>query len=257
MWKGKTNRKRSERRLQRLRDSVLSSLPRGAVPPSALEACRELEQGEDSSQNAVQPHAVPPLMGDGDGGSNSLHHPPPPEVDDDHEPGHAPQHVRGQASGFNIGDADWDEDNEWRVHDEDPLPDPLPVAVRDPLASVDDDDRAVAIDLAPDVGGRVPQSDGDIAMYLASMQARREVPIAVMSDIIAYMNENRELFVEALTNNTLKNFRMMRHQALQSVPKVWMDVVGTDANGQRVVKNHIESFPRKEFAANVLQRHVV
>ena len=235
MWKAKTNKQRLAKRLKNLKEALLASPDKGDQVSSARDACRNLDQ-------------LPPLAV----GRPHVHRPPHPDpTQRDIPEGRELAQPTDQTS---IADAGGFEDgNDWLM-DEEPLPVPDEFRVRDPLVEeADADEPGVASVIPAEIERRNAESEEDIGMYLASMQARREVPIAVMSDIVAYLNENRELVAQTLADNKLKSFRMMRHQALQCVPTVWMDAVAEDANGQQVVVRHTDSYPRKEFASRGLR----
>ncbi len=80
----------------------------------------------------------------------------------------------------------------------------------------------------------------DVAVYFASMQARRDVPIRVMSDIIGYVKDNQELI-----GPELPSFRQMRANALQTVPTVLHDVVCSRPDGAKVSFLGKPAFPKK------------
>ena len=79
-----------------------------------------------------------------------------------------------------------------------------------------------------------PKSVDDISVYLSSLQARREIPIAVMEDIIGYIRANSDLFSQVLATNSLPPFRTMRRHALKTVPTPLMDVSCTAHDGSKV-----------------------
>ncbi len=111
------------------------------------------------------------------------------------------------------------------------------------------------------VGGpshrRTPTSAEDIGNIFAEMQARREVPIAVMSEIVNLMIDNKEVFCRSLANGDLKTFRQMRYHAIQSLPPIKVDVGATTADGERILLEGNSSYPKRVMANRCLRRDYV
>ncbi len=96
-----------------------------------------------------------------------------------------------------------------------------------------------------DEGGRV--SCTDIENFLVGLQARREVPVKVMMDIVDYLRQNPTGISRALETNQLRSFRVMRAHALTELPNVKVDVACEDRQGRLVSMTGLDRFPRKEL----------
>ena len=123
-------------------------------------------------------------------------------------------------------------------------------------AEEDDDDpgndRQVGHESEPTSGNDVkPRSMEDVSVFFASMQARREIPITVMSD-------NANLFARSLDSGEIPTFRQMRYHSLKTVPNVLMDVACTRRDdGRKVNFLGKSSYPRKVIAEEGLRRDYV
>ena len=97
----------------------------------------------------------------------------------------------------------------------------------------------------------------DISVFMAGLQAKRDVPIAVFYDLMKYFDENKSVVAAALSAGELSNFRTMRARAARSVPAVLMDVHFTDDCGRSVSYQGVKSYPQQEAAARNLRRQYV
>ena len=104
---------------------------------------------------------------------------------------------------------------------------------------------------------RRPEDATDVSVFFAGLQAKRDVPVAVVSDILDYINDNKELFSEVLLAGELPNFRTIRARAVRQVPTVLMDVAFRDSAGEFVMFPSLKSFPQKEMAQRCLKREYV
>ena len=88
----------------------------------------------------------------------------------------------------------------------------------------------------------------DVTKFLTSIQARRDVSIEVMTDIIKYMRGNAEAFSKFLQEGSIPSFRTMRDTALRDIPNVKLDVRCTDPATDEIISwNKVARFPRKEI----------
>ena len=95
-------------------------------------------------------------------------------------------------------------------------------------------------------------SVSDIENFLVGLQARREVPVKVMMDIVDFLRKNSDSVCEALRNGELQSFRTMRRHALANGPDVRVDVVCEDAEGATVELVGLDRFPRKTIRGRKL-----
>ncbi len=104
---------------------------------------------------------------------------------------------------------------------------------------------------------RTATSAEDIGHFFAEMQARREVPIAVMNEIVDYMRENREVLAQALMDGEVKRFRAMRYLAMQHIPQTFSDVQCSAEDGTVVMFKEKAAVPKKEIADRGLRTDYV
>ncbi len=90
-------------------------------------------------------------------------------------------------------------------------------------------------------------SASDVENFLVALQARREVPIAVMIDLVQYIRSNAEGISVALRNGEVRSFRAMREHAMKDMPAVAVDITTEDTHGNVVLLRHRKRFPRKEI----------
>ncbi len=192
-----------------------------------------LQPGEDSP-TPDSPNNVPQdwLPDDGD---------PPPLVDghvEAEDDVHAPPSPPSEPDD---GAADWYE-----------------VRLADP-DSDDPDDCPVSGDVEGEAGRKWPEaaSVDDVCLFLAGLQARREVPIAVLADVLEYMKENRNLFRDQLEASTLPTFRAMRERALKHIPTAYLDATFLDSNGSLHKFEALTAYPKSQARANGWSRHYV
>ncbi len=87
----------------------------------------------------------------------------------------------------------------------------------------------------------------DISQFFVGLQARREVPKAVMSDIVSYLRKNRSAMASVLEKNELPNFRSMRGRVENRMPPIRMDISCSDVTGASVMLAQRKTFPKKEI----------
>ncbi len=128
-----------------------------------------------------------------------------------------------------------------------------PAAAEEGLSSFPDIGESTSCQGRP-AGGRLrqPESGEDVGNFFAGMQARREVPISVMSEIVDYLVVNRAVVTKALLDGELKNFRVMRYHAVQAGPAVCFDVACTQEDGETYMFTGLSTFPKKAIAAKKL-----
>ncbi len=93
----------------------------------------------------------------------------------------------------------------------------------------------------------------DIEHFFVGLQCKRDVPKAVMIDIIEYLRRNAVVICHALESGELASFRAMRDHATKLAPKVRIDVVCTDREGSEVAFSGLTRFPRKEIGERDLR----
>ena len=103
-----------------------------------------------------------------------------------------------------------------------------------------------------------PASDAnDVSVFLAGLQAKREVPLAVFQDLLQYFDDNSTVVASAILAGELRNFRTLRDRAARSVPHVRMDAVFKDADGATVTFSGVRAYPQKEASNRGLRRQYV
>ena len=165
---------------------------------------------------------------------------PPDELRVPHEPDRDPDVLAEAAEPYDAGGLD-----EWREGDADFADISLAEVRAPPELHGDDSDASRPTPTCH--RWVVPTCAEDVCVFLAGMQAKREVPIAVFSDLITYLNDNKEVVGSALAAGELPNFRTMRLRAAQTVPDVFMDVLFRDARGQPVNYTSVSAFPKKDM----------
>ncbi len=194
---------RSDRRRLRLREAVFSG--GGYVPVSALEARERLEESGVDSVACVSRDEGAPVVSD---------------LEDYGPPDAAPEY----------GEPDVDDNDAYLAGGE----------AADQSAEAEHDEEAGNENHGLPAATAKPRSVDDVSVFFASMQARREVPISVMSDILAYVRENQEFM-----NEDLPSFRQMRYKAMQTVPTVLHDVKCLRSDGTTASFFDLKSFPKK------------
>ncbi len=170
------------------------------------------------------------------------------EQEDHEEVANVAQAVEGSACGEELGAAD-----DWREGDADFYDvEHAAYGEGDPQETVQEQETDTPRSRWP------PATDAnDVAVFMAGLQAKREVPIAVFQDLMHYFNENRDVVARALRAGELQNFRTLRDRAARSVPFVRMDAVFKDTNGSTVSYQGLRAYPQKEVANRKLKRQYV
>ncbi len=91
------------------------------------------------------------------------------------------------------------------------------------------------------------------AKFFAGLQARREVPHAVLSDIVDYLKDNAESMSEVLKTNSLPTYRSMRYKVLRNAPKLKLDLDAETADGDVVSYRNLEKYPKKDLESKGLR----
>ena len=171
------------------------------------------------------------------------------------------EHLAGSdVESTNVGGGAWED---WQDGDADLVAvELLDVAGEDPVGDSrvvfkegcgsDDEEVPVGVGVLP-----VARNDDDLCCYFAGLQSRREVPMAVVSDILEYITHNKEVFAESLLSGSLPTFRQMRVRAMKTVPCVFMDIVCKSPNGDEVRFDGVAAYPKKEIARRGLRKEYV
>ncbi len=157
----------------------------------------------------------------------------------------------------NAEEAHSEDAGDWREGDADfydvLLADVLPQLPGPPVAeAVDLEEEEVRPQRLP-----LAKDATDVSTFFAGLQAKRDVPVAVVSDIISYINENRNLFADLLADSPLPNFRTMRARAARLVPQVRLDAVFRDTDNSLVTFGGRDSFPVTEMTDRQLTKEYV
>ncbi len=88
----------------------------------------------------------------------------------------------------------------------------------------------------------------DISQFFVSLQARRDVPKAVMADIVKYMRQNGADVSRVLGEGQLPSFKSMRLRVEKFIPKISVAVTALDGNGERV-----ELAPRSTYPKTIIR----
>ncbi len=97
----------------------------------------------------------------------------------------------------------------------------------------------------PDVD-EVKENVAMISKFFVALQARREVPFRVMIDIVEFLRSRSKEVGEVLHAGALPAFRVMRERAVKQAPKVKVDVLCEDEEGDKVEFKALSRYPRKE-----------
>ncbi len=160
-----------------------------------------------------------------------------------------------------VEDAQLADAGEWRDHDDEFFDFLLADANREDTADADEpaegDEDQQMIEQVRHSRWPQPSDASDVCVFLAGLQAKRDVPVAVVCEMLDYMNENREVFAAALLSGQLPNFKTIRNRAARNVPRVLMDVAFRDSTGSLVTYEAREHFPQKEMLERNLTREYV
>ncbi len=91
------------------------------------------------------------------------------------------------------------------------------------------------------------QAVEEAANFFVGLQARREVPHAVLRDIVQYLQNNASSVSDLLQTGSFPTYRSMRYKVVKNAPKVIMDVKAETNEGLSVDYQGIVSFPRKDI----------
>ncbi len=89
--------------------------------------------------------------------------------------------------------------------------------------------------------------------FFAGLQARREVPHAVLSDVVDYLRNNAESMSELLKTDSLPRYRSMRYKVLRTAPKLKLDVKAETEDGDVVTYTSRDNFPKKDVESKGLR----
>ncbi len=128
---------------------------------------------------------------------------------------------------------------------------------RDLFRVLEEEEREVEVDEEGPAVANAPvsseQAVDNASKFFAGLQARREVPHAVLSDVVEYLRSNAESFSELLKTNSLPTYRSMRKKVLRSAPKVKLDVNAETEDGDIFTYENRYHFPKKDFEARGLR----
>ncbi len=87
----------------------------------------------------------------------------------------------------------------------------------------------------------------EISQFFVGLQATREVPKAVLSDIVSFLRRNSSDIASVLQNNELPSFKSMRSRIEKRIPPIKINVSCIDATGASVMFENRRKFPKKEI----------
>ena len=97
-------------------------------------------------------------------------------------------------------------------------------------------------------GVRLSKGGQDFSDFLCSIQARREVPKQVMSDIVAYMVEHRDDLLETFQAGELQSYNQMQRESRRDVPTSYVTVAVQKPGAGEELWQRKRVYPKKRIA---------